>query len=94
VIFYLTPVDEQTGESLLPGEFRPLVKSNVRLLERELRTTGATVLDLSDGLPAESFSWDLYPNEHLRAAGRRYVAHQLEQAIVPQLASGVDYETF
>ncbi|MEZ6066349.1 MAG: hypothetical protein R3B90_11730 [Planctomycetaceae bacterium] len=36
VIFYLTPVDEQTGESLLPGEFRPLVKSNVRLLEREL----------------------------------------------------------
>lgn len=76
-IFYITPIDWETGEKHLPGEFLKQFQRNTRLINSLLSAEGVEVLDLSTALPSSSFSWYLYPNAHMNQRGRLYVAEQL-----------------
>jgi hypothetical protein len=87
VVFYVTPIDRQTGDELLPNEFSQRIAANVATLRRSLEPSGARVLDLSGDLPATQFSWTQFPNEHLRDDGRRYVAARVGDAIEQRLAT-------
>lgn len=77
VIFYITPIDWETGEKYLPGEFLKQLRENTQLIISLLSMEGVEVLDISTVLPTNCFYWYLYPNEHLNQRGRMYVAEQL-----------------
>jgi hypothetical protein len=57
----------------------------VRVIGDEVRTGGATVVDLTEVLPDESFFIDRYT--HFTAAGNRLVADRLVAALGPILAN-------
>ncbi|MDQ1352102.1 MAG: hypothetical protein QG657_2408 [Acidobacteriota bacterium] len=76
-LFYITPIDWETGEKHLPGEFLKQLQQNTRLIHSLLSAEGVEVLDISTALPPNYFAWHLYPNEHLNQRGRMYVAEQL-----------------
>ena len=82
-IFYIMPIDYQTGQKYVGEEFSQQVQKNVRLIEHVLAEQGQTVLDLSRALPTRFFSWieddpsPLYPNEHLNFRGRLFIAQNL-----------------
>jgi len=82
-MFYLTPVDYQSGDRALGPRFSRRIAENVKVLKVELSEAGCEPVDLSRRLPAEDFNWqgDHYPHEHLKEAGRRKVAAELYRAI-------------
>lgn len=84
-LFYVTPVDVETGEARLPG-FRASVEANSRFLVDALAARGAPALDLSRDLRAEFFSWSRSLNEHLDERGKALVADALAEALAPLLA--------
>ena len=81
-MFYITPIDMETGTRHLPEDFPAVVKQNCRLIEQRLRERGGEVIDLSHSLGPGAFSWNEYPNEHLRQNGRCYVAKRLAQTLL------------
>jgi hypothetical protein len=81
-LFYITPIDYETGEKYFPGQFTQRLKENVQLIRSVLETEGVDVLDLSTTLPAEVFTWGLYPNEYLKTKGRMYTAKRIRDLIV------------
>lgn len=85
-IFYITPIDWETGEKYLPGEFRKQMGENTRLIVSLLSAEGVEILDISTALPTHFFYWHLYPNEHMNQRGRLYVAEQLSSILKRILA--------
>ncbi|MCX6580823.1 MAG: hypothetical protein NT166_11655 [Candidatus Aminicenantes bacterium] len=85
-IFYITPIDWETGEKYLPGEFLKQLQQNTRLIVSLLSAEGVEILDISTALPAQFFYWHLYPNEHMNQRGRMYVAEQLSSMLKRVLA--------
>lgn len=81
-LFYLTPVDLQTGERLLPGRFARAVAANAATVVSALNAVHATVLNLTELLPSDDFSWQRIPNEHLNQRGKA----RLADALSPLLA--------
>ena len=81
VLFYVEPIDGESGEALLPDEFRSQVQSNLDVLQRSLEGHEPPLVDLTFDLGKEAFSWHDYPNEHLNQKGRRHVAEALAQAL-------------
>jgi hypothetical protein len=82
-VFYITPLDYETGENYLPGEFKQQVQQNVRLIQSILKENHQQLLDLSMDLSENHFAWKAKaaPNEHLNQDGRKYVARQLARQI-------------
>jgi hypothetical protein len=78
-VFWIGPVDYQTGEQYLGVRFTSRVRENIDVLQLALREDGLTALDLSLAAPKAYFAWERYPNEHLSEAGRRMVARRLHQ---------------
>jgi len=78
---YVTPIDVESGERTAGTAFRPRVAANIAVLRAALADQGATVEDWSALLPAEHFSYDEYPNEHLTGAGRRRLADEVLRVI-------------
>ena len=81
VLFYFTPLDHQTGEQHLPGEFRAQVEENVAAVFDQIGNRPAPIVNMSLDLPADDFSYHLYPNEHLRDTGRKHVAANIAAAL-------------
>ncbi len=81
VVFYITPIDIETGEKHLPNEFRQHVASNVDIVLNTLKEHRPRVLNLALSLPPDGFSWDKYPNEHMKECGRKLVARELAQVM-------------
>ena len=94
IVFYVSPVDVETGERLLPGRFREQVAANVDTIREAVGTHQPALIDMSDALPSTAFSWHDYPNEHLRDTGRRFVAErlasQLEGSENPEVGGWVE----
>ncbi|MFA5143718.1 MAG: hypothetical protein WC522_06095 [Candidatus Omnitrophota bacterium] len=82
VIFYITPIDYETGEKYLPAQFLKRLDSNTRLIASLLSIEGVDLLDISKGLGAASFNYP-FPciSEHMNESGRRYVAQRLADEI-------------
>ena len=83
VLFYLTPLDVQSGAELLGEPFRAVVEQNAALVQRALAAQGAGVLDLHAALPPECFFWrkEGGATEHLNSEGRQRVADRITGAI-------------
>lgn len=82
-VFYITPIDVETGERLLPGRFRTQVAANINVILNELKPFQMPVIDLAFALPPQHFDWHRYPNEHLCASGRAFVAGILADSLQP-----------
>lgn len=86
VLFYLTPIDYETGDQYLGPRFSERIRENAALFTTKLDEAGQKPLDLTFNLGAGQFHWgSLYPNEHLNESGRRYVAEQLAQTVRARL---------
>jgi hypothetical protein len=83
MIFYLTPIDVETGERYYPGEFRRRLKRNTGLIKQLLAARGVKVLDISTDLGSDGFSWQdrVYPSEQLSEKGRKYVSQKLNELL-------------
>ena len=80
-VFYITPIDYETGERYFPGEFSERLKNNVETIKSVLEENNFGVLDLSMDLKTNFFAWERYPNEHLNEKGRKYVTERIEEMI-------------
>lgn len=81
VIFYVTPIDYQIGESYFGEHFTEQVAQNIALITSTLQERDVILLDLSFSLTSEFFDWQGYPNEHLDENGRNFIAEQLSQEL-------------
>lgn len=81
LIFYITPIDYQTGEQYLGSAFTRQLEANTRVIKTTLAGHGVTVLDWSLNLESPYFGWKnteyLYINEHLNDKGRLWVAKHI-----------------
>lgn len=83
VIFYITPIDVETGTHLLGKRFKEQVAQNAKVLQEVVQQEGGVVMDLSATLGKDFFYWyddekgEFTPSEHLRYPGRAYVAKRL-----------------
>ncbi len=86
LIFYITPIDYQTGRQYFGKQFAEKTNKNINLIKSLLKDKGVKPLDLSFELSRPSFNWEeeRYVNEHLKEDGRGFVAKQLYQAIKTQ----------
>lgn len=84
ILFYVTPVDPNYLESTYRGTLG-IINANLDYVKGVIQSNGFTVMDLLTALPSNYFAWDenLYPNEHLKESGRRYVASRLALALRP-----------
>ena len=80
-IFYITPVDVQTGTHLLGDDFIKTLRNNAHVIDSLLTQRSINILDFSSSLPSTCFMWreEGYPNEHLNLLGRYFLATSLAQ---------------
>lgn len=85
LIYYITPIDYQTGISLFGPRFSKQVKQNIGVLLSHFNKYQVTVLDLSFAQPTKNFTWPevWYINEHLNQTGRLFIAGKLADIIDP-----------
>jgi hypothetical protein len=78
VLFYITPINYQQGQRYLGDAFVKSLRDKTALVKSLLAdSTGSTSLDLSFDLEAYAF----VDMEHLREAGKEYLAGQLASAL-------------
>lgn len=92
LVFYLTPIDYETGEDLVGSAFSERIREKGELIRRLTAERGAWLSDLSLSLTASDFGWrgergnqGLVLNEHLVERGRQYVAERLAESVEQQL---------
>ena len=76
VIYYLTPIDSETGEAIRGETFVRATTAASELLRQSLEPHGVWV-DMLRDLPPSQFDYHGRPNEHLNERGRRHVASRL-----------------
>ena len=81
LIFYVTPIDFESGEDYFPNQFITQLHDNTKMICDLLRKRKVHILDLSMDLKTEFFSWRMYPNEQLDQEGRKFVAERLSDKI-------------
>jgi hypothetical protein len=79
-LFYIYPVDVESGERLLGASFREQVGRNVSTIRGRMEASRTKLLDLSRELGSSGFDYDPgFPNEHLTESGRQRVAEALTE---------------
>lgn len=86
ILFYVTPIDYQTGTACLGERFTQQVSKNIALIRRNVSEYPVDFVDWSFALDASAFSWNTYPNEHLKEKGRSFVARNLAARLADQYA--------
>ena len=89
-VFYITPVDWQKCEQIMPDGFAQELDRKVGVLKAALAARQEPVLDLSRALTADFFTPDFYLNEHLNERGRQFVADQLAVCVKERLQAARD----
>lgn len=79
VLFFITPVDYQSGEKYLPREFKEIVVGNSNMIKGILSKAEVPYLDLSLSLDSTQFSYKHFSNEHLKCAGRLHIANEISK---------------
>jgi hypothetical protein len=80
VLFYIPPINVEAGRDLLDAGTVTQLSKRIEQMSVAAKSAGAHMLDLSNLLPAVHFT-DGARTEHLDAAGRHAVAHELAVAI-------------
>ena len=91
VLFYVTPIDVESGDEYVPGEFREQIARNIRTIAGQMKGHQPPLVDLSDALPPAEFSFELYANEHLKEDGRRFMAEHLSAKLHAAFDVGGEY---
>lgn len=84
IIYYVTPIDYQTGDMFLGPIFRKQVSENVDTIIQTLNKHGAKqVINMAFDLPSKDFIWKKseYINEHINDVGRAYIAKKIATEI-------------
>jgi hypothetical protein len=90
LLFYLTPIDYQTGNRLVGEAFSRRLRENSAVIRALLAAENVLAPDLTFSLGWEAFGWrgdgqvpggNKIPDEHLAEAGRRYVATQVADSL-------------
>lgn len=81
VMLYLTPIDVDACRAQVGDQFMERVEANTDLLQQVALELGVQLVDLTDAVRREDFAWEHYPNEHLDAEGRMFVAKALANPI-------------
>lgn len=79
VLFFITPVDYQSGEKYLPQEFKNIVGRNSAVIKGVLSEACVPYLDLSLSLDSTQFSYKHFSNEHLKQTGRFHIANEISK---------------
>jgi hypothetical protein len=80
-IFYITPVDYQTGEIYFPKEFSARIKENTDVIKAVFKENNVELFDFSFDLDKNHFAWEKYINEHLNQKGKAYLSKKLSQEV-------------
>lgn len=83
-LFYVTPVDYQTGEYYWTDQFTKKLKSNINVIDTVLKKNGASLIDWSTIYTSDQFMWreTNYPDEHLRSKARENIAHRIAEYLL------------
>ncbi len=76
-VFFLTPVNHGRCDAYWNGEISPILREKARAARAAVEAGGGELLDLTFALGPEYFDPAHYPNEHLKEAGRDWVAQAL-----------------
>ena len=79
VLYYFTPIDVTTCARQIGPAYSEILTQNIDTLKQMLSPYPVTILDLTEALPPEAFSWGKAPDEHLHDTGRRALAARLAQ---------------
>lgn len=85
-LFYITPIDYQSGEKAVGPDFKKQVAENANLVCTILAKKELPCLNLAFSLDAEQFSHPAYPDEHLRAKGRAFIAQKVTETLRTEMA--------
>ena len=77
LLLYVTPIDIDDGIRAVGPVFREQVSRNIEVIRKSLAAHGVGLLDLSYEVRGPQFRWNPFPNEHLRADGRRWLTAQI-----------------
>ncbi len=82
-IFYVSPVDVETGTGYLGPRFQERIRENTAVLKTALEQEGTELLDLSAAVPSNGFNWllDRDPCEHVNERGRKIIAGELAKTL-------------
>jgi hypothetical protein len=84
VLLYFVPTDVQSGMEYHGQRFRRQLEQNAAFLKQVIQQEGITSYDFTCALGMENFVWRLTGDcvdEHIKEAGRQYVADQLTEII-------------
>lgn len=87
VIFYVTPIDIETGEKYYGRGFKEQINKNIHVISETLKNEDVVFLDLSSSLKSSNFNWhegiggQKYLDEHINNYGKKYVARKLAEVI-------------
>lgn len=78
-LFYVTPIDYETGRRHFGPRFVDQVKANVAILKDATRAAHSEFLDLSTSLGSEQFAWrqEQFVNEHMSQQGIEQISKVL-----------------
>lgn len=77
VYAYISPIDYRTGEKYIGRDFIAQTKSNAELVCSVLKEKNTPCLNLAFDLTPDYFDHPAYPNEHLTAEGKKFVAGKI-----------------
>jgi len=80
-IFYIVPLDFESGERWVGQKFSDQLEHNVQSVIEQFELLGIEVLDLSATVGSDSFDYDWEVHEHIDEGGRRYVAEALSKKV-------------
>lgn len=81
-LFYITPVNYETGIKYLPDSFMENLNFNIEYLSNLFQTSDIAYINLSKEIPASNFNhlpW--FPNGHLDQHGRMSVAKKIKENV-------------
>ena len=79
VYVYITPLDYEGGQEFVGPDFMVQTKVNVDLICSIVLAKNVPCLNLAFSLGSEYFSHPVYPSEHLRQAGRQFIAEKVNE---------------
>ncbi len=80
VYSYLTPIDYQNGERYVGKDFLPQTRKNAETVCHVLSEKGVTCFNWAFDLDSSNFIHGPFPDEHLNAQGRQFLAEHLHRS--------------
>ena len=79
VYVYITPLDYEGGREFVGPDFTIQTKANADLICSVVQEKNVPCLNLAFSLGTEYFSHPAYPSEHLKQAGREFIALKVNE---------------